>query len=110
MPDVAVGLALAAHLASARHAQVSLVLVQPTLRQIPTLEAQLQSQHGLVTGGVVLGETPDSAQDAVALLRRLLRAPDQQGLLGQITDELGSLGDFLGALLGSGRRSVSVKP
>ncbi len=99
IPDVAVGLALAAHLASARDARVSFVLLQRYLEADPTLERRLQGQHGLVTGGVVLGQTQTVPDDAIALLRRLLSAPDQQGLLGQVTGELGSLGDFLGVLL-----------
>jgi hypothetical protein len=99
LPDVAVGLALAAHLASTRDSQVSLVVVQPYLEADYALEKQLQNQTGAVTGGVVLGQTTTVPQDTLALLRQLLRAPDQQGLLSQIEANLGSWGIFFGALL-----------
>ena len=57
-PDVAVGLALAAHMARANREKVSLVVVPHYLESDLELEKELQSQHELVTGGVVLGQTP----------------------------------------------------
>jgi len=113
LPDVAVGLALAAHLASTRHAQVSLVVVQPYLEADPVLESQLQNQPTAVTGGVVLGETATVPQDTVALLRHLLRVPSQPSLLAQIRTNLQKIGALLTALLalvGAGAVAQAAEP
>ncbi|HEY2080044.1 MAG TPA: hypothetical protein VGH53_27265 [Streptosporangiaceae bacterium] len=100
LPDVAIGLALAAHLAAAHGEQVSFVVVQPYLEADPVLEQQLRDQGTPVTGGVVLGQTPTVPEDTLTLLRRLLRSPGQQSLLGQIQDNLSNLGLLITALLG----------
>lgn len=99
LPDVAVGLALAAHLAAARHAPISLLAVQPYLEADPALEERLRSQFNPVTGGVVLGQTPTVPDDTVALLRQLLRSPDQQSWLDQVQGNLEQLGPLIAALL-----------
>ena len=99
LPDVAVGLALTAHMARAESAGVSLVLVPHYLESDPELENKLQSQHELVTGGVVLGQTPTVPDDTRALLRQLLTSRDRQGVLGQVQDNLGSVGTLIAALL-----------
>jgi hypothetical protein len=100
LPDVAVGLALAAHLAAADGEQVSFVVVQPYLEADPVLEQRLRDQATPVTGGVVLGQTPTVPQDTLTLLRQLLTSPGQQGLLGQIQANLSNLGLLITALLG----------
>jgi hypothetical protein len=98
-PDVAVGLALAAHMARANQENVSLVVVPHYLESDRELEKKLQGQHELVTGGVVLGQTPTVPEEARALLRQLLTSTDQQGLLGQVQANLGSVGPLVAALL-----------
>jgi hypothetical protein len=99
LPDVAVGLALAAHMARANREKVSLVVVPHYLESDPELENKLQSQHQLVTGGVVLGQTPTVPEDTRALLRQLLTSRDRQGVLAQVQDNLGSVGSLIAALL-----------
>jgi hypothetical protein len=99
LPDVAIGLALAAHIARADRENVSLVVVPHFLESDPGLEKELQSQHELVTGGVVLGQTPTVPEDTRALLRQLLTSRDRHGVLGQLQDNLGSLGPLIAALL-----------
>jgi hypothetical protein len=106
-PDVAVGLALAAHLALGAHTskpttgpKVSLVVVPRYLESDPQLEQQLQDQHAVVQGGVVLGSTRILSEDTHALLRRLLTATDQQGFLAQLQNNLGLIGSLLVGLLG----------
>jgi hypothetical protein len=104
-PDVAVGLALAAHLARAAHAsttdpEVSLVVVPPRyLDSDPQLEEQLRDQGGPVQGGVVLGSTHILSEDTRALLRQILTATDKQGVLGEIRTNLGMVGPLIAALL-----------
>jgi len=99
LPDVAIGLALAAHMARATGEKVSLVVVPHYLESDQGLENKLQSQHELVTGGVVLGQTPTVPEDTRTLLRQLLTSRDRQGVLGQVKDNLGSLGTLIAALL-----------
>jgi hypothetical protein len=98
-PDVAVGLALAAHMARANPEHVSLVVVPHYLESDLELENKLQSQHELVTGGVVLGDTPTVPEDTRALLRQLLTSTDRQGVLAQVQANLGSVGALIAALL-----------
>jgi hypothetical protein len=98
-PDVAVGLALAAHMAKADGDSVSLVVVPHYLESDPGLESNLEGQHELVTGGVVLGETPTVPEATATLLRQLLAARDGHGVLAQAQAELGSVGTLIGALL-----------
>jgi hypothetical protein len=98
-PDVAVGLALAAHMARASGGDVSLVVVPHYLESDLELENQLQSQHEQVTGGVVLGETPTVPEDTRVLLRQLLTSRDRQGVAAQLQDNLGSVGSLIAALL-----------
>ncbi len=101
LPDVAVGLALAAHLAVADGEQVSFVVVQPYLEADPVLEQRLRKQVEAVTGGVVLGQTPTVPEDTLTLLRQLLRSPPaQQSLLNQVQANLNNLGLLITALLG----------
>jgi hypothetical protein len=98
-PDVAVGLALAAHMARANREDVSLVVVPHYLESDHELEDKLEGQHELVTGGVVLGETPTVPEDTRALLRQLLTSRDRQGVLAQVQANLGSVGSLIAALL-----------
>ena len=108
-PDVAIGLALAAHLARANQEKVSLVVVPHYLESDPELEHKLQSQHELVTGGVTLGQTPTVPEDTRALLRQLLTARDRQGVLGQLQDNLGSVGPLIAALLALGGLAAATR-
>jgi hypothetical protein len=96
-PDVAVGMALAAHLA--RQQPVSLVVVPRYLEADPSLEADLGKQRELVTSGVVLGQTPTVPEDTSLLLRQLITAPDRQGWLAQLQANLGGVAPVVAALL-----------
>jgi hypothetical protein len=99
--DVAVGMALAAHLARADQAQVSLIVVpRYYLETDPGLENQLRSQRDLVKEGVVLGSTSVMPEDTRTLLRQLLRSADQQGVLAQLENTLGTAGVLITALAG----------
>lgn len=98
-PDVAVGLALAAHMARANREKVSLVVVPHYLESDLELEKKLQSQHELVTGGVVLGQTPTVPEDTRTLLRQLLAATNRQDFWSQLQADLGTLGSQIAALL-----------
>jgi hypothetical protein len=98
-PDVAVGLALAAHMARANREDVSLVVIPHYLESDRQLEKKLQSQHKLVSGGVVLGQTPTVPEDTRALLRELITSTNRQGVLGQVQANLGSVGPLIAALL-----------
>jgi hypothetical protein len=103
-PDVAVGLALAAHLARAANTpttkpEVTLVVVPRDLESDPPLEQQLRDQHALVQGGVVLGSTRIMSDDLRALLRQILTATNQQDFLGQIQNDLGLDASLLAGLL-----------
>lgn len=98
-PDVAVGMALSAHLVVASGHPVSLVVVPRYLEADPTLESKLESQHEVVAGGVVLGQAITIPDDTRALLRQLLTSRDWQGLLEQIDKSLGDIAPFVEALL-----------
>ena len=98
-PDVAVGMALAAHMARANREKVSLVVVPHYLESDLKLEDKLENQHELVTTGVVLGQTPTVPEDTRALLRQLLTSTDRQGVAAQVQDNLGSVGSLIAALL-----------
>jgi hypothetical protein len=98
-PDVAVGLALAAHTARVLGKQVSLVVVPRYLESDPGLEKQLENQGELVTGGVVLGQVTTVPEDTRALLRQLLTSTDRHDVLSQIQANLGSVGPLVTALL-----------
>ena len=98
-PDVAVGLALAAHMARANRENVSLVVVPHYLESDRWLVKRLQGQHELVTGGVVLGQTPTVPEETRALLRQLITSRDRPGILEQLQENLGSTGSLIGALL-----------
>ena len=98
-PDVAVGMALAAHMARANREKVSLVIVPHYLESDPKLENKLEKQHEPVTGGVVLGQTPTVPEDTRVLLRQLLTSRDQLGVLAQVQASLASLGSLVTVLL-----------
>ncbi len=99
--DVAVGMALAAHLARADGEPVSLVVVpRYYLETDPGLENQLRGQRGLVKEGVVLGSTSVMPEDTRALLRQFLRSADQQGVLAQLENSFGTAGILITALIG----------
>ena len=107
-PDIAVGMALGAHMATPHH-PVSLVVAPRYLEADPGLEATFESQRQLVAGGVVLGQAITVPDDTSALLRQLLTARDEQGILKQADDSLGSVAPFIAALLGrcSGAAAVA---
>jgi hypothetical protein len=104
-PDVAVGLALAAHMAKDR--KVSLVVVPRYLEADPQLGDQLRGQSETVTGGIVLGQTPTVPDDTRALLRQLLAAPD---LLAQIAASLLGIGGLIFGLFGLVGAAAAVAP
>ena len=97
-PDVAIGLALAAHMAMTQR-QVSLLVVPRYLEADPKLEDQLLQQRQVVEGGIVLGSANVLPSDTRDLLRQLLTSTDQQGVLGEIRTNLGSVGPLIAALL-----------
>jgi hypothetical protein len=97
LPDVAVGLALAAHMA--RGQKVSVEVVPRYLEADPSLEDQLRGQRQVVEGGIVLGEPRIMPEETRALLRQLLTSGDQQGFLGEVRNTLGSVGPFIAALV-----------
>jgi hypothetical protein len=97
--DVAVGMALGAHLERAKDKRVSLVVVPRYLQADPGLENQLLSQRELVNG-VVLGSTSVLPEDTRTLLRLLLRSADQQGALAQLENTFGTAGILVTALAG----------
>lgn len=98
LPDVAVGMALGAHMATPKY-PVSLVVVPRYLEADPELEKQLESQHELVSGGVVLGQTITVPDDTRALLRQLLTSTDRHDWFAQIQAVLASVGPLTAALL-----------
>lgn len=98
-PDVAVGLALAAHMARVLRSQVSLVVVPRYVEADPGLEKQLEHEKAAVTGGVVLGQTTTVPEDTQALLRQLLTSVDRDNLLTQIQANLESVGPLIAALV-----------
>lgn len=104
-PDVAVGLALAAHLAKERANQemkdreVSLVVIPRYLEAAPGLENELRNQHELVKSGLVLGQTGILSEDTRALLREILASPDRRGFFGALQSNLGQLQTLFAALL-----------
>jgi hypothetical protein len=98
-PDVAVGLAVAEHLAKTGGEQVSLVVIPRYLEADPELEKKLRTQPALVQGGIVLGQTLTVPDDTKALLRQVLTSVDRQGLVNQIQATLGSAGSLIAALL-----------
>lgn len=103
-PDVAVGLALAAHLATA-NGQVSLIVVPRHLEAHPELETVLRNRRELVTGGIVLGETGILSEDTRALLRQVLTSTGRSGFLGELRSTLQSFEALIAvllALLGAG--------
>lgn len=101
-PDIAVGLALAAHMARAQISgkvrPVSVVVVPRYLEADPNLENQLRNTQG-VQGGIVLGEPNTMPEDTRTLLRQLLTSTDQQSFLAEAQTTLGSVGPLLAALL-----------
>ena len=98
LPDVAVGLALAAHMATAGRS-VSLVVVPRYLEADPKLEGQLRKQRQVVEGGIVLGSARVLPADTRELLRQLLTSTDRQGVLGELRTNLGAVGPLIAALL-----------
>jgi hypothetical protein len=98
-PDIAVGLALAAHMAKA-YGEVSLVVVPRYEEASSKLDAQLRGQRGLVKGGVILGDTKILSEDTRALLRQLLTSTNEQAVLSEIRTNLGLIAPLLAALAG----------
>jgi hypothetical protein len=97
-PDVAVGLALAAHL-TRTDGEVSLVVVPRYFEADHELEQQLRDQRRVVQGGVVLGSAGILPEDTQALLRQVLTSIDRQNFLSQLQTDLGSVDPLVSALL-----------
>jgi hypothetical protein len=98
IPDVAVALALAAHMAR-EDGQVSLLVVPRFLEADPELKGQLRGRRELVAGGVVLGQTGVLPEDTRILLHQLLTSTDRPGILAELKTTLGSLTPLIAALL-----------
>jgi hypothetical protein len=99
-PDVAVGLAVAEHLAQADSEKVSLVVIPRYLEADPQLENLLLGQSQTITGGIVLGQTPTVPDDTSALLRQLLTSPDLLSRVMSFLTDDGGLAVALLSLLG----------
>jgi hypothetical protein len=101
LPDVAVGVALAAHMARdhPKLGGVSLVVVPEYLEADPALENNLRAQKGEVLGGVVLGGPGRISDDTRTLLRQILHPPDQTGVVGALRESLGDLAGVIAAIL-----------
>jgi hypothetical protein len=109
-PDVAIGLALAAHMATPQH-EVSLVVVPRYLEADPSLEQQLQRQSELVTGGIVLGQTPTLPQDTSILLRQSLSSPSRLDHLVNLSTPLGLAVAIIGLLgIGAAAAPAVIEP
>jgi hypothetical protein len=104
-PDVAIGLALAAHMAEQRRTEkkadreVSLVVLPRYLEADPKLEDLLRSRHELVKSGLLLGQTGILSDDTRTLLRQLLVSADERGFLAGLRGNLGDVEPLLAALL-----------
>ena len=99
LPDVAVGLALAAHIArGSKGRDVSLVVIPPYLEANPGLEESLRGQSVAVDGGIVLGETDRIPDETVALLRQILRGSDWTTTFGAVQGVITAVGAVLAAL------------
>jgi hypothetical protein len=97
-PDIAVGLALSAHMART-YDEVSLVVVPRYVEANSTLETQLR-EPDLVEGGVILGDQKILSEDTRALLRQLLTSTNEQAVLGEIRTNLQLIAPLLAALAG----------
>lgn len=99
LPDVAVGMALAAHIASGPNARhVSLVVIPSYLEANPGLEESLRDQDQAVNGGIVLGGDARVPDDTVVLLRHILRGRDWAGPLGAVQGTITDTGALIAAL------------
>jgi hypothetical protein len=96
-PDVAVGLALAAHLAQDR--DVSLVVVPRYLQADKELEEALRDHDEVIEDGIVLGQTGILSEDVRTLLRQVITSSNRKGILGEVRTTLGSLEPVVAALL-----------
>lgn len=97
-PDVAIGMALAAHMATPDR-PVSLVVVPRYLGADPELASYLRNQRELVQGGIALGRARVLPGDTSTLLRQLLTAANRQDFWSQLQADLGTLGSLIAALL-----------
>ena len=105
-PDIAVGLALSAHMART-YGEVSLVVVPRYVEANSTLETKLR-EPDLVKGGVILGDQKILSEDTRALLRQLLTSTNEQAVLGEIRTNLQLIAPLLAAL--AGLFAVGMKP
>jgi hypothetical protein len=108
---VAVGLALAAHMAR-KDRPVSLVVIPRYMEADPKLEEALRKRRRQVEGGIVLGPTEVMPEDTRDVLRQVLAATGRSGVLGALQGVLGSLDTLLAAilaLLGAGAVSEGVE-
>jgi hypothetical protein len=101
LPDVAVGLALAAHIArdNPHLGDVSLVVVPEYLEADPALENDLRAQKREVLGGIVLGGPGRISDDTRTLLRQILRPPEDTSILGGLKGSLGDAAGVIAAIL-----------
>lgn len=97
-PDVAIGLALAAHMAT-KEQKVSLVILPRYLQANLRLEQQLRNQHERVEDGIVLGETGVLSEDTQALVRQILTTTDDTTIWGELRTTFGSFKDLIPAIL-----------
>jgi hypothetical protein len=98
-PDVAIGLALGAHLAVER-GPVSLVIVPRFPQTDHAALAQLRKQHDVAREGVVLGQTGILSEDSRTLIREITASPrHQSGLVGAIGSGASQLGALVSAVL-----------
>jgi hypothetical protein len=80
-PDVAIGLALAAHIAATDRMQVSLVVVPRDPQVDREAQAQLRKQNELVEDGIVLGQTGVLSDDSRTVLRQIIAQRDRSSRL-----------------------------
>ncbi len=102
--DVAVGLVLAAHLATPDR-EVSLVVLPRHLGADSDLDRRLRDSRELVSGGVVVGGAQAISEETPVVLRQILRSSNRTGTLAALRTALGDLGTLiavLSALLVSG--------
>ena len=99
VPDLAVGIALASHLAKQDGGtDVSVVVLPRYLESWPALERALEGAEGSVTGGVVIGGTEILPEDMRSLLRAVVPVPGRGAFLGELRANLGPFGEALIAL------------
>ena len=101
LPDVAVGLALAAHIARGSKGARCLTRRHPTVPGgQPWTRAKPPWRERAVNGGIVLGDDHRIPDETVALLRQILRARDWSGILADVHDLITQVGAVIAAFVG----------